>query len=59
MDFNLTRLEEDLTPEERQRAWDVAYGALHWGNPKARPIVMDQAMLIAIVAELLKQIDEA
>lgn len=47
------KAEHELTDAERDRAWMVVYDALHFGDPKARPILMDQRVLIEIVADLL------
>jgi hypothetical protein len=48
------RDEEELADSERKLAWDYLHPALHWGAANARPIQMDQRMLIMIVAELLR-----
>lgn len=50
--------EEDLSNDERRRAWMTVYGAVHWGAENARPIEIDQRYLIMVVAALLKERDE-
>jgi hypothetical protein len=49
------RQEEELSDTERRQAWDTVYDAIHYGDARARPVMMDQRVLIMIVADLLQK----
>lgn len=47
--------EEELSKEDIVKAWDLAYCCLHWGADNARPIEVDQRILIMLIHELIKE----
>lgn len=52
-DVPMCEEEKALTKEQRDRAWDLLFNALHWGSLDARPVIMDQSRLIVLVNNLL------